>query len=205
MNNWNISGQILKHGIKGNQYPKLWIQVELYSPKELTLPNNRFFINFDIDTNSQSKKGRAAEFIKSKLENNKFFFLREAMVAPIKVSEKDKDGNWLNKEVTGVKANIMNLNLFSDRQDNINIGILYGKIVTYAYNAEQNMSKIILEERYRNIQTNEFKSRQIPVMMIGELSGNPVDTYCFVSAMLCGTTPSGESKVYGFAKNIIRT
>lgn len=204
MNNWNVTGEVLKHGIKGAQYPKLWVHISLHSPKELNLPSNKIFINFDIDPNPQSKKGRTAEFIKSRLDTDRFIFIREAMVVPVKVSKKDEQGGWISEEVTGVKSNISNINLFKTRPDNVNIGIVYGKIVSYQYNPNVNMSKVLLEERYRNIKTNEFKSRQIPICVIGELEGNPIDTYCFVNAMLCGTTPSGEGKVYGFAKNIIR-
>lgn len=202
MNNFNISGEILKFGIKGTQYPKLWIQAQLASPKELDIEHNRFFINFDIDPNPNSKKGKVAEYIKSKLQNCSFFFLSEAMITQIKLSKKVGD-TWETEETTGVKANINNLVLASNRFEPINVGLCKGKVTAYTYTESTQYSKIMLEERYRNPLNNEYKSRHIPILYKGSFGFDITNSFLFTYNMLCGTTPSKESKVYALAKKVV--
>lgn len=203
MNNWNISGEIIRHGIKGDKYPKLWIQVELASPKELNIQQNRLFINFDLDSNPNSKFGKVAENIKNKLQTDKFFFLSEAMICFIKKSTKGDNGEWISEDVIGTKGKINNLTLSSTRFDNINLGIASGKVINYMYSASSDFTKFVIEERYRLPNNNEWKSRSIPILYKGSFGKDLTGTYVFSNAMLCGNTPENESKVYGLAKKVI--
>jgi len=202
MNNFNISGEILRFGIKGTQYPKLWIHAQLISPKELDIEHNKVFINFDIDPNPNSKKGKAAEYVKSKLQTSSFFFVSEAMITQVKLSKKVGD-TWETEETTGIKANINNLTLSSSRIDSVNIGLCKGKVSAYTYTESTDYSKIMVEERYRNPLNNEYKSRYLPMLYKGSMGSDITGRTVFVNAMLCGMTPNRESKVYGLAKKII--
>jgi len=206
MNIWNLSGEVLRHGIKGSKYPKLWVHVGTSSPTGSGINDNKFFVNFDLDTNLQSANGKVGEFVKNKLQTAKFVFISEAMVADIQKSVKDSDGNWTNEYVTGVKAKIKNIKLSDERYPVLNDGIAKGAVSKYYYDPASKIEKFIVEDRYRNVKTNEFKTRDIPVMRQGvenpeDLSGK----YVFVKGTLCGTTLTGESKTFIWANLLIKT
>lgn len=203
MNNWNISGEILKNGIRGKEYPKLWLQVQLDLPKEITIPSNKLFINFDLDKNPTSKNGKIGEFVKNKVQTCHFFFLHEAMITTINQSKKDDKGEWISEEIIGVKGKVGNLTLSDKRIEAINLGLVQGKVVKYAEDSTTSVSKFIVEERYRNPSTNEWKSRLIPLLYNGSAGQDLTNKYVFVTASLCGTTPDNQSKVYGSVKKLI--
>lgn len=205
MNSWNLAGTILKHGIMGKEYPKLWVQVELNAPKELTLPNNKFFINFDLDNNPSSKNGRAGEYVKSRLTTHTFFFIHDAMIAKLSKSKKQEDGTWTKEEIIGVKGKISNITFYNKRVEAINLGLVQGKVLSFNHDTTTNTSKFLVEERYRNVKTGEWKSREIPLLHIGSVGEDLTNKYVFVTAFLCGTTPDNQSKIYGLVKNLIIT
>ncbi len=203
MNSWSISGEILKFGVKGQKYPKLWIQVELptCSPN---ITENKFFVNFDIDPNPNSKKGKAAAYIKAKLKDHRFFFLADATIANVQTSKKLEDGTWQNEDVVGVRANISNLVLSKERYAECNVGMASGIVSLWNHDPTSNIEKFITMDSYRNVSTGEYKDRPIPVLHenpanIADLSKKKV----FTVGKLCGQTPSGESKVFALAKTVI--
>jgi hypothetical protein len=204
MNTWNISGEVIKWGTKGSeQYPKLWIYVQLSCPKHSNIQDNKVFINFDIDPNTSTKKGKVAELIKSKLNTNSFIFISDAMITMISSSKKVGD-TWQKEEMPGVKAKIDNICLSSTRFEICNIGLLKGPVTSYSNDETSNTYKMIVEERYRNPVTNEWKSRSIPILGLSTPNQqNLTGKLVFVNGMLCGTTPDGGSKTFGWAEHLI--
>jgi hypothetical protein len=204
MNTWNITGEVLKWGVKGSdKYPKLWVYVQLSSPKDSNIQDNKIFLNFDIDTNTNSKRGRIGELIKHKLQTNPFIFVSDLMITMISTSKKVGE-EWQKEEIVGVKGKIENIALSTNRYEVMNVGLLKGPVLAYHVDQQTNTRKMIIEERYRNPATNEWKSRNIPVMGLAipdepDLTGKIV----FVSGSLCGVTPDGGNKTFGWTKNLI--
>jgi len=203
MNTWFLAGEVLKHGVKGSkQYPTLWIQTSIISP-DASIQGNKCFINFSMDANLNSKNGRIGEAIKNKLETCKFFFLQDAMIALITTGKKNDKGEWENEEVPGVRAKLHNLSLSLNRFDDINTGIVSGTVSKYK--SDGAVEKFIVDERYRNPKTNEWKTRPIPILNTTPIGKDITGSSVFVQAALCGTTPNRESKTFGWAKRIILT
>ena len=206
MNTWNLSGEVLRHGIKGSKYPKLWIHVGISSPKGSGINDNKVFINFDLDDNAQSPLGKVGEYIKNKLTSNNQIFISEAMVAPIQTSKKDVDGNWSNEDITGVKGKIRNITLSNTRYPVINSGIAKGAVTKYLYNPATKEEKFVVADKYRNVKTNEWKARDVPILRREvEDPLNLTDKYVFVEGNLCGITLTGESKTFIWANQLIVT
>lgn len=201
MNSWNVSGEILKHGIKGTTYKTLWIQASLTTPHE-SVQSNKIFINFPMEQDTSTKKGRIAAAIIAKLEKNRFFFAQDLSVVAITVGTKKEDGTWDNKEVPGVRGNISNLSLSSERHPDLNIGCVSGTVGKYVC-LESGVEKYLIEEKYRNPKTNEYKVRLIPIYNNNPLGKDITGRNVFISASLCGVTPDRESKTYGWLKKII--
>ena len=201
MNIWNFSGEVLKHGIKGTKYPKLWLQVRLPHPSGWVLDNNNLFLNFDFDANPSTKGGKICSYIKDRLDKDRFFFLHEAFVTGIQIGKKVGE-EWINEEVPGIKGRVSNLKLSSKPFQDINIGLVQGTVSQYFYNEEENVSKFIVEDRYRNPKDNTWKSRKIPLLLpvkMEDLTGKQV----FAQAAICGKTPQKIDKVYGLVKKLI--
>lgn len=204
MNEWNLSGEILRHGIKGKKYPKLWIHVGISSPPGSNLVDNNVFINFDIDANPNSKAGKIAEFIKDKLKDSNYIFVSNVMVANIPKSKKLDDGTWETTEVTGLKGKIYNIYLGDTRFPVINQGCVEGNVDKYGYDAEHDTEKFIIEDKYRNPKTSEWKARPVPVLNAKPNSpSNIAGKRAFVQGSICGVTSTGESKTYVWANQQI--
>ncbi len=199
MNIWNFSGEILKHGMKGTKFPKLWIQVRLPHPQGWVLPENTFFVNFDFDANPSTKSGKISAFVKDRLSKDRFCFLSEAMIAPIQTSKKVGE-EWQTEEVTGIKGRLGNLKLSSKPFVDINIGLVQGSVSQFALT--DTTTKIIVEDRYRNPKDNTWKSRKIPLLLPFSAEDR-TNSQVFVQAALCGKTPDNQSKVYGLVKKLI--
>lgn len=210
MNVWCLSGEVLKFGVKGGQqYPKLWIHVLASAPKDSGIQDNKIFVNFDLDPNNTTKRGRSSEFVKNRLEQgDRFIFVPDCMITMISSSKKGANGEWTKEEIIGVKSKVENIVLATDRFDDINSGFVRGPVQKYYFDSENNLEKFIIEERYRNPKTNEWKSRSIPILNKVTSSQNQVDLtgkFVFVFAAMCGSTPTGENKTFGWAKKLIIT
>jgi hypothetical protein len=208
MNVWNLSGEVLKWGVKGGaQYPKLWIHIQCPSPKNSTITDNKIFLNFDLDPNNTTKRGRSSEFIKARLEKgDRFIFVPEAMITMISSSKKGADGQWTKEELIGAKSKVENIVLSTDRFDDINIGFVRGPVQKYYYDQENDLQKFIIEEKYRNPSTNEWKSRIIPILVkLPSSKDDLTGKFVFVQASMCGVMPNGENKTYGWANKLIVT
>jgi len=206
VNTWNLSGEVLRHGIKGSKYPKLWIHIGTSSPRGSGISDNKIFINFDLDANAQSPSGKIGEYVKNKLTSLSQIFISEAMVAPIQTSKKDADGTWSNEDITGVKGRIRNISLSETRYPIINSGIAKGAVTKYLYNPQTKEEKFIVADKYRNVKINDWKARDVPILRREVES--PLDItgkYVFVEGTLCGTTLTGESKTFIWANQLIVT
>lgn len=207
MNIWNLSGEILKHGIKGTQYPMLWMLVRLPSPTGFNLQDNKVFVNVDIPTGN-SKMVRVADYVKSKLkefqDKSLFVCLADVSVVPIKVGKKKDDGTWENEEVTGLKAKLGNLYLSEARYPTMNTGFIMGN-VSHELKVEAGY-KLIVQDRYRNVSTNEWKTRPAPIYYPFNNSHKTDTSYqgknALVNGSICGQTPEGESKIYIWANQV---
>lgn len=201
MNSWFLTGEVLKHGIKGTTYKTLWIQAAITSPHE-SIQSNKVFLNFPIDSDTSTKKGRIGQAVISKLDKCRFFFAQDIAIVPINVGVKKEDGSgWDNKEVPGVRGNISNLSLSQERYPLLNNGSVSGTVGKYITTGS--VEKYLVQERYRNPKTNEYKIREVPILNpnpVGQdLSGKSICVF----ASMCGVTPERESKTFGWAKNII--
>lgn len=207
MNSWNITGEIVRYGIKGTKFQQLWIQARLALPKGLTIPENQVFINFPYDPNPSSKAGKTCAYINSQLSATnpcRFFFISDATVGPVKLNRKGEDGEWVTEEITGVRGKINHFHLSEKRFPEMNLGLIEGKILNIADMGEY--SKFIISERYRNPQDNTWKSRDVPILALtADLPDVVVSRNLFLETALCGVTPSGESKVYGYSRKVIAT
>lgn len=204
MNTWNFSGEIVNHGVKGQKFPKLWLQVLLPSVYTGSNFDNKFFINFDVDPNTSSRAGKLYSYVSNKLKTDRFFFLSDATIAFVQVSKKLPDGSWENEDVIGVKGKLGNLCLSSNRFDNINMGIAEGKVSSWTYDNQSNQEKFIVDDIYRNVKTGEMKTRIIPI-----LNENPpaaidlTNKKVFTAARISGVTLDGQSKIHCVSKNLI--
>lgn len=205
MNSWNLSGEVLRSGIKGKQYPKLWVQLDIAAPQGYHLSDNRVFINFDLDLNKQSNKGRVGEFVQSQLEKCRFAFVSDITVCKMKQSKKNSAGEWESEEIIGLKSNIKNIVLADSRYPIINQGAISGNVSKFGHDVQKKLSKFVVEDRYRTPKDNTWHSRPIPVLSAdttddSDLTGKSV----FVDGAICGQTPAGENKVYIWTKNLIK-
>lgn len=200
MNSWFLTGEVLKHGIKGTTFKTLWIQAVVSSP-DISIQSNKIFLNFPIDSDTSSKKGRIAQAVISKLEKSRFFFAQDIAVVPINVGVKKEDGTWDNKEVPGVRGNISNLSLSTERYPELNNGSVSGTVGKYITTAS--VEKYLIQERYRNPKTNEYKIREVPILNPNPVGQDLTGKSVYVSAIMCGVTPERESKTFGWTKKII--
>ena len=204
MNSWNLSGEVIRSGVKGKQYPKLWLQVAIPSPRDSLVQDNKVFITFDSDANPNSRLGKIAEYIKATVASKKFIFVSECMIAPIRQSRKLESGEWENYDVTGIRGKLPNITLSSDRFELINLGIVKGLVIASGYDEEKQAYKFVVEERYRTPIDNKWRSREIPMLYKSEDSSIKLDNRnIFVTASLCGTTTDRESKTFGWTNKII--
>lgn len=198
MNYWDLSGTILATGIKGTQYPKLWIKLELEPVTFFTgsvkrsIDRNQVFINYSLDPNSQSKAGQRDNFFKSNLAKDKFLLATNCTMGPIKRSRKTESGEFENYFETGLTAKVGNSTIYETRVDTINYGMVMGEV------SSQNSEKIIVAERYK-VPDGTWKHRDVP-LYIPSLTTNILGKKIYVIANCCGTTPSNESKVFGLVK-----
>lgn len=204
MNSWALSGEVLKHGIKGSKYPKLWVLLSVPAPKDSNITDNKLFINFDLDPNKSSPRGKVGDYIVNKLKSSNFMFVSDVIITKVQVSKKLDNGEWENEEMVGLKGNIKNISLDRNRFEVINSGFASGNIG--ACSSSDANSRLIIEDKYRNVATGEWKTRDIPVYKANwnapsDLSGKST----FVEGTVCGVTPSGENKVFVWANKLILT
>jgi hypothetical protein len=206
MNIWNVTGEVLRYGVKGKMYPKLWIHLNIPSPPSSGLTDNKLFVNFDLDTNLQSPNGKIGEFIQRKLKDVRYAFLSELMVTKIKTSKKDAEGNWINEDIVGVKGRLRNIKLFDSIPTVLNSGFVSGNVSKYHYNESSKQEKLIVGDRYRNPKTNEWGTRDVPVLynyFESDTTTNLTSKSVFIDGALCGTSLDGQSKTYIWAKKKI--
>lgn len=201
MNTWSLTGEILNVGVKGKQYPKLWIQVSISSPHNSTIQDNKLFITFDSNQDPNSNIGRLAANIQHSYKERPFFLLTDATMSKIQHSKKNDKGEWENYELPGLKGKLSNLIIANTRFSPLNIGLIKGKVSSHLVELESTMSKFVVEESYRTPNDNKWKTRPIPIL--GETTESLTNKIVFVTASLCGITPSRESKTYGWANKIM--
>lgn len=197
INSLNITGTVKSFGEKGTTFKKLWIALEIIN-KKTGLPSTAF-VNFDLDSNTSSKKYKLGEFIKSKLEKGKTIFICDATIKPIKVSKPDGAGGWIAEEKTGVTAPLSAIN-FTENPIPTNVVMLDGKIT------KQDGNKLIVEQSYRLPSDNTWKTRSIPVLI------SPDIDYMFKDAILSGKNSfvhgelvATDKSIYVLAKTLIAT
>ncbi len=197
MNTWTVSGAVIAQGIKGKKYPTLWVNIELPVPKQLQMGKNNVFVNFSLDTNLSSSNGKVGEYVKNTLDSTKFVCVSEAIVSELPFSKRGDDGEWKTIHKPGLKAGIKKIDILNERPPDINIGLVKGKVV------EQTGEKVFIEDRYRIPSTGEWKSRKIPLLLLGADQLALVGKLVFVQAHICGATPSGVSKTFGVSDNYV--
>lgn len=197
INTLNITGTVKSFGEKGTTFKKLWIALEIIN-KKTGLPSTAF-INFDLDSNTNSKKYKLGEFIKSRLEKGRTIFVCDATIKPIKISKPDGAGGWVAEEKTGVTASLGAIN-FIDNPIPTNIVLLDGKIT------KQDENKLIIEQSYRLPVDNTWKTRSLPVLISAEID------YMFKDAVLVGKNAfvhgelvATDKSIYVSAKTLIAT
>lgn len=204
MNVFNLSGEVIRHGVKGKQWPKLWVQVSASSPQGSGLNDNKLFINFDLDANLQSPVGKIGEYIKNKLDSSRYIFMSEVMVTKLPTSKKGDDGNWIKGEIIGAKGKVRNIQLYTTIPPVINTGFASGNVMRYNFNEETKEEKFIVGDRYRNVKTNEWKTRDIPVLRSNVTDPKDLTSkQVFVEGTLCGTSINGESKTFVWSNKIV--
>lgn len=198
MNSWNISGEILSLGVKGKQYPKLWIKTRLSAPKGVQI-DNTLFLNFDIPNQSV----KYSDYIQTQYQSKPFFILIDSTIAPITKNKLNANKEWEKETVIGVKGKLHSLHISDKRFEQINVGLVKGKVSEFGYFMESNHCKYIVEERYRNVATNQWASRKVPLLSLGQPEfGDPTGKEVFCTAELCGVIPPNTQRVYGLIKTM---
>lgn len=193
MNCFNISGQVKAFGEKGTTYKTLWVSIEL--PTEQT--PNVVFVQFPLDANASSRKGKLGEYIKSQLQKGMSIFISDVTMTPLKFSKKNEAGEWVQEERIGLRGGLSNI-ILGGNYTAVNLALVEGKVTKH------NEKKLIVEESYRNPASNEWKTRPIPVLIDDPVaymySGNNL---VGKDVFILGKTAATETSVYLLAKNII--
>lgn len=190
MNSWNITGRVKAHGVRGKQYPVLWVSMEI-ATKDGKL--HTIFPNFDMP----ATKAKQAEFIQSKLAKDLNIMIVDASVVPIKMSKKAADGvSWETEERLGVKCSMSGLKFLEGQFQSFNTGMIDGKVIKAAGN------KLVLEQNYRIPNKNEFKTRNINVMLddsICHMFTNPLDKHM----VLTGEVSTTDNSLFVYSRQAI--
>ena len=197
MNTWQLSGNIEGHGIKGKKFPTMWIAINLPLTKLGIDRPNKVFVTLDIDPSTTSTNGRLAEHIKHTISKDKFIVAHECLVTGIPFSKKKDDGEWETIHKPGLKTTVRRISLLDRRPEEINVGLIQGKVVTHS------KDKIIVEDRYRIPSTGEWKSRNIPLLLPRVATNSLVGKSILAQAQACGVTPEGESKFFGLVEKFM--
>lgn len=188
LNCFNLTGTVLGSGVKGDKYPKLWIRVQLDpitrvhgdgQPEDVTL-----FLNFDLDANENSNKGRHGKHVQHELQTKKFIMINDVTFTNIprskKVKKDDGTEEWVTTDEPGLKTNIKNIVLASTRFDSINTGFITGTVV------KQSENKLILKQQYRIPGEKGFtyKDRELPVLLDTDIKQDILNKKIFVQGKL---------------------
>jgi len=202
MNCWNFSGDLLGYGRRGSEkFPKIWLRVRLPSARvplptdkddTVLVQENILFVNIDLP---QTEAGSRFE---DAIKTANYIFVHNATMAAIKRSKKLPNGTWDTTDVRGIKAKINSIAVYDKKPPDINKAVIHGKVV------KQQDNVIVVEERYRNVATGEWLTREIPLVSSKDLDTNLPSKYVTAFAQLLGVTRDGVSKVYGVADLIIR-
>lgn len=194
MNTWNITGIVKNFGVKGQQYKKLWIAVDVHN----SIKSSTVFVNFDLDSNPASKKFKIGDYVNSTLAKDKNICVYDMTVSMIKHSKLKEDKTWETEERVGLKANISNITFLDNPNLQVNIGFLKGKVIN------QGNNKLIVEQSYLIPKENVWKTRPIPVLIdpnIEYMFNNVILTgkQVFINGQIVGT----EKALYVLAKQLI--
>ena len=201
LNCFNISGTVLSHGIKGTQYPKLWIKVQLESVNikhnNTTIPDVQIFLNFDLDANESSNKGKYGSHIKNELTTKQFIMVKDLTFTNIARGKKNEAGEWTNVEEPGLKTNIRNIVLADTRMPSINTGLITGTVIKQADN------KILLKQQYRIPGEKGFtyKDREVPLYLDTDIKQDILGKKIFVQGKIAHNKE--VDKIYVIASTFV--
>jgi hypothetical protein len=186
---------VLAHGVKGTQYPKLWIKVKLESVNikhnNTTIPDIHIFLNFDLDPNESSNKGKYGSFIKNALTTKKFIMVNDLTFTNISRGKKNEAGEWTNVEEPGLKTNIRNIVLSDTEMPSINIGLITGTVT------KQSDNKILLKQQYRIPGEKGFtyKDREVPLYLDTDIKQDILGKKIFVQGKIAHNKEADKTYV----------
>lgn len=198
MNSFQFTGKVKKFGIRGKQFPEMWILIQLpkvkVSPSE-EIDGNKVFIHVRLNA------GKSCEMLKAKMAEGLNVLVTEAFITDIKRSKKNEDtGEWEEEIVTGIRASASNIHIKDYELPPVNYGTLKCKVI------KQRGRQLMLEEQYRFPKKEggmETGTRNVPVLLEQDPKKDLSGRMLFCVAALCGVTPDGRSKVYAAASPYI--
>lgn len=161
--------------------------------KTETLPSNDIEIDVKLtfDQKNSPKDTKSTEYLLSNLKTDGFIIVHSAKVDKVKRHEKVND-EWQEKILTGITAYAKNIKAFPLVGTHYNNGLVIGKV------AQESGSKIIVEESYRNVKDNEWKTRSIPILIPDRARQETsyANKMVLCAGQIAGRTSDGNSKVY---------
>lgn len=184
MNSFFLTGTIKKFGFRDSNYPSLWVlfQLDPYKYQGSQIDNNTLFVNFNIDNNTSTKKGRVTSYIRNNIQEGSFAYVEDATLG---LTSKKVGTEYV--KVPGVNASITNMNLATNRFPIINNGYLAGKIINYSQN------KAVLQQTYKVPGPKaETRTRDLHVLFATDPQEDLTNKYVTLFGSLTGKTPSGQ-------------
>lgn len=211
-NTWTIAAPIKRFkvsrpNVKGE--PAVWGSLRLclnLSPlsfvvdnKTETLSSNDLEIDVKLtfDQKNSPRDTKATEYLVNNLKPDGFIIVHSAKVDKVKRHEKVGD-EWQEKILTGITAYAKNIKAFPLVGVHYNSGLVIGKVT------QESGSKIIVEESYRNVKDNEWKTRSIPILIPDRARQETsyANKMVLCAGQIAGRTSDGTSKVYVVADYI---
>jgi len=205
-NSWTIAApvkrfKVTRPNIKGE--PAVWGSLRLslnlnplnfvVDTKSEILSSNDIEIDVKLtyDANSSPKDTKATETLVNNLKNDSFVLVHSAKVDKVKRHEKVGE-EWQEKILTGLTAYAKNIKVFSLVGTHYNHGIVIGKV------SQENGSKLVIEESYRNVKDNKWYARKVPVLVPDRARHETsyLNKMVFCSGQIAGRTSDGSSKLY---------
>ena len=201
-NIWTFNGIVKKakasRGTEGGKpatWGSMWMLVQLnpvdcqVNQKQLKIDKNELFINIDLDYTKYK-----IDTLTNIIPDTKIF-VKSARIQKIQRSKKDVDGSWKKYEETGIKAYQRDVSITNNPID-VNLGIISGKVLI------QGSNKIIVADNYWAPNTEEWKTREIPILLDDSVVQDYRDRYVFAICELVGKNDKNEMQTYGITKKI---
>ena len=154
-------------------------------------------IEVDIKLAFTEKEAKFSEYLANNLKDSSFVLMHSMKIAKVRRAEKVND-EWVEKQITGLTCSAKQVKVFDLVGDHFNSGIIVGKV------SQETGAKLIVQESYRNVKSNTWEHRDVPVLVPDKLNKNTsyINKMIFCQGKVVGRTSDGTAKVYVLADYI---